>query len=270
MEGCSFCLPIFIRSYFGGLTPGTINATLTFFKYGNKHYGVTCLHVIDILNTTRKCKNNYWYTLSLSLGCLTLNLSDMDPSDPEKRIDAFKPLDISFGEQVVDVVIAPINNDWWSLIKSEKAKQKRAIQAIDLDKWVEPKWGALDTMAEAYGYPTEHKTQDQGDVVSPCTTVCAERGWLTQDSTQLRLLSTLENLHGYFFSGMSGGPIFVFSDTNCYPIGIVYRGWPGSQFAVSESEGQGIFSEKDILIEGMIVTPDIFSAWLERCGLLQS
>jgi len=261
MEGCSFCLPIFIRPYFPDkFTPETSNATLTFFKYGDKYYGVTCLHVIGILNATRQCKNDYWYTLSLSLGCLTLNLSEMDPSDSEKRIDAFKKLEISFGEQVVDVVIAPINDYWWSVIKSEKSKQ-----AIDLDNWVKPEWDALDTMAKAYGYPTEHKTQDQGYVVSPCFTVCAEiASQLSQNSPQFTLFRTLENPHGYFFSGMSGGPIFVFSDTNCYPIGVVYEeGRPGSQ-------SEGYLSKEDIQIRGMIVTPNIFSAWLERCHLPES
>ncbi|MBF0376252.1 MAG: hypothetical protein HQK72_02100 [Desulfamplus sp.] len=265
-SGCNFCLPVFFHQYFlvDGHTEKTNNATLTFFKYNNRRYMVTCLHVIDILDEKRDKTNDYWHTLSLSLGRTFLQLSDMDHSDPTKRKDVFRKITENFGEEQVDIVIAPIDDIRWSWIQSEKLKQ-----TIDLDNWIAPKWADMD-MGSVFGYPTKHKSQKGDYVASPCVTIFAEIvSNLNENSNQITLFSTLEKPHGYYFSGISGGPIFVSSDEDRrYPIGIVYEGQPGSpkDLTTEESE-QSIFSENDILIKGFVLTPDIFSTWIERAGL---
>ena len=264
-NGCEYCLPVFIQSYYlhDGHTDKTENATLTFIKYNNRIYAVTCMHVINHLNSKREELNDQWYTLSLSLERVIIQLSDIDHSDPTKRKDVLRKLKSNFNGEEVDIVIAPIDSHW-ELIKTKKNKK-----AVDLDKWNEPKWEEFK-MGTAFGFPTEHK-EIQGEYVSaPCINASAEIvSSLTQHSTQFTLFSTLSKPHGYFFSGLSGGVIILSSEESFELAGIVYEGQPGSSkdFKEKESNNQAFFSENDILIKGFIINPNIFSQWLHDAGL---
>ncbi len=264
INGCEFCLPVFFHSYFlfDGHTEETENATLTFIKYENRIYAVTCRHVIHHLNSKRNKLNDQWYTLSISLDQVILQLSDIDHADPSKRKDIFRKLTCSFDREDVDIVIAPIDSHW-GLIKSKKNKK-----AIDLDSWSIMNWSKFK-MGTAFGYPTEHKELQGDKVAAPCINVCAELvSNVSITARQLTLFSTLQNPHGYFFSGLSGGVIVLSSEDSHVPAGIIYEGQPGSSkdFKDKQSNGQAFFSGNDILIKGFIISPSVFSEWLQRAG----
>lgn len=264
-NGCEFCLPVFFHSYFlsDGHSEETENATLTFVKYKNRVYAVTCKHIIHHLNSKRNDLEDQWYTLSICLDRVILQLSDIDHSDPAKRIDIFRKLTCSFNSEGVDIVIAPIDSHW-EMIKSKKNKK-----AIDLDNWIEPNWAELK-MGTAFGYPTEHKKLQGDHVATPCIKVSAEIvSSLNPEVNQLTLFSSLNQPHGYFFSGLSGGIIILSSEELYEPVGIVYEGQPGSSkdFNEKKSNEQAFFSENDILIKGFIINPRIFSGWLQDAGL---
>ena len=259
-NGCEFCLPVFFHSYslHDGHTEETENATLTFIKYKNRIYAVTCKHIIHHLHSKRKELKDQWYTLSLSLDRVILHLSYIDHSDPTKRKDIFRKLKCNLNGEEVDIVIAPINNHW-ELIKSKKKKR-----AIDLDNWNEPNWEEFN-MGTAFGYPTEHKEKQGDAVAAPCIKASAEiASKLNKNSTQLTLFSTLKQPHGYFFSGLSGGVIILSNKESYETAGIVYEGQPSSSkyFKEKESNEQAFFSANDILIKGFIINPNIFSGWL--------
>lgn len=264
-NGCEFCLPVFFHSYFlsDGHSEETENATLTFVKYENRIYAVTCKHVIHHLHSKRNELENQWYTLSLCLDRVILQLSDIDNSDPTKRKDIFRKLRRSFNDKEVDIVIAPIDSHW-KMIKSKKNKK-----TVDLDVWNEPNWAEMK-MGIAFGYPTEHKELQGKHVAAPCINASAEIvSDLTFDSTQLTLFSTLDQPHGYYLNGLSGGLIILSSEDSYEPAGIVYEGQPGSSkdFKEKQSNDQAFFSANDILIKGFIINPRIFSGWLQDTGL---
>ena len=79
------------------------------------------------------------------------------------------------------------------------------------------------------------------------------------------------------FSGMSGGAVYAIEaserheveDDELFPVGIVYEGSP-STHRMREQEGEqaaaAIFSDRDIFVRALKLTPDIFDDWLERSG----
>ena len=264
-NGCEFCLPVFFHSYFlrDGHTEEAENATLTFIKYENRMYAVTCKHIIHHLNSKRDELEDQWYTLSLSLDRVFLQLSDIDHSEPTKRKDIFRKLKRSFNGEEVDIVIAPIDSHW-GLIESKKNKR-----AIDLDNWSEPNWKEFK-MGTAFGYPTEHKEKQGNHVAATCINASAEIvSQLNHNSTQLTLFSTLNKPHGYFFSGLSGGVVILSNEESYVAAGIVYEGQPGSSkdFKEKKFSKQAFFSGNDILIKGFIISPGILSGWLQDAGL---
>jgi hypothetical protein len=168
-NGCEFCLPVFFHSssMHEGHTETTDNATVTFVKFQDKIYAITCHHVIHQLDKKRKELNDGWQTLTLNLDRVILQLSAIDPSNPSKRKDIFRTLRKDFVDEDVDIVIAPITDFHWELIETKKKKT-----AINLDKWEEPRWNEYD-YGSAFGYATDHKEQQGEHVSSPCLHVTA-------------------------------------------------------------------------------------------------
>lgn len=259
---CSFCLPLFLSDNL--ITQGhherIENATATFITFNRSIYLVTCGHVLDHLQSIRP-ENGDWATMYLSVGRSILQFSFLDPNNPIKRKDSFQKTEIvDLFRPAPDIAIAKMPAHWWDWIQKEKNKL-----AINLDLWVEPLWNE-SSMGAAAGYPTEHKGLNQGKVSSPCVETVAE--WassLSINSDRFRMHSTLTEEHGIFFSGMSGGPVFlVDNNEDCHPIGIIIEGFPGSRAAFEERDGSSAFLSKlDIDIQGLLITPTRFSQWLE-------
>jgi hypothetical protein len=211
IHGCSYCLPIFIHSYYlhEGHTEKTPNATVTFVKFKNNIYGITCKHVLESLKNKRKKVHNSNYTLSINLGKCILQFSNIDQKNPEKRKDVFREIRSSYENVEIDIVIAPIHDLYWNLIQQKKQKQ-----AINLDQWNEPILAELEA-GSAFCFPNEHKFQEGNNVASPCIEIHAElANKLSAESTQITLFGTTEEPNQFFFSGVG--------DQYFYPIKVIF------------------------------------------------
>lgn len=265
MNGCEFCLPAFFHSssMHEGHHQETDNATVTFVKYQQGIYAVTCRHVVEHLDKTRKELDDGWQTLTLQLERVALQLSAIDPNNSEKRQDIFRTLKKDFSGEQADIVIGPITDFYWELIENKKQKSP-----IDLDSWTEPRWSEYK-FGSAFGYPTDHKEHQGKYVATPCLHVTAEVvSPLGAEEKKITLFSELDKPHGFFFSGMSGGVIILQHDEFHDIAGIVYEGQPGGKDQDNtETAVENVFSDKSILIKGFIITPEIFSNWLVESGL---
>ena len=80
------------------------------------------------------------------------------------------------------------------------------------------------------------------------------------------LASSLPEENTYYFSGMSGGPVYHVPDAEVDPtlIGIVYEGSPGSSAEWEARDSQAFFTKCDIQTTAYTLTPTIFEGWLRR------
>jgi hypothetical protein len=178
-----------------------------------------------------------------------------------------------------DVAIAPLDdNNYWHLLSSRKNKVP-----IDLDVWREPNWNSVKYCLAA-GYPDEHKqivVNDDGEkVANQLTCVVAEAGSeLGRTKRLIALSSILDTAHDYYFSGMSGGPVYAVEgheqreveDEELFPIGIVFQGFPYSGRAGAQ-DGRDVASAfltgHDLFFRALTLTPEIFDEWLQKAGIL--
>ena len=94
-----------------------------------------------------------------------------------------------------------------------ESKRDEIDVAIAPLAWREPDWNSVKWCLAA-GYPDEHKKQvvhDGTDKVSnQLVTVVAEAAsQLGRAERCITLSSTLDKPHGFYFSGMSGGPVYA-------------------------------------------------------------
>lgn len=246
--------PIFIGDYFlaDGNSEKTANATATFVRFGGRHYAITCAHVLDIADDKRAQSAYGRETLRLMAGKAALNFSSFGP---DGQRSSFIRLDED--GYALDLGIAAIDG-YWALLCGEKQKE-----AIDLDEWQEPPWEKIELGAAA-GYATLRKRRSGKMVETDMPVAYADLHTpLGPDTREFTLHSTLEEPHGVYFSGMSGGPIVGCWDDRFLPIGIVFEGEPSSP-----REGESLFAgANDILIRGLLLTPSRFERWLDRAQL---
>jgi hypothetical protein len=83
--------------------------------------------------------------------------------------------------------------------------------------------------------------------------------------------------HGYFFSGMSGGPIYAVEeydpreveDEELFPIGIIFGGYPASGEADTHGADlreSAFLTSRDLFVQAYVLTPEIFDEWLHEAG----
>ena len=250
---CRACSdPVFISDYFlkDGHSEKTSNATVTFVKCEGRHYACTCEHVAtaDELKIDRR-------TLGLRAGRVIINLSWFHANGLQT---AFRnPPGIIEGDKV-DVAIADISSSW-AILEEQKNKV-----AVDLDRWREPPWESIEYCAAA-GYPNHHKEREGEMVASLMPVATAALGApLSRDARQFTLTSALEEPHGIYFSGMSGGPIVGCLEKGPVPIGLIFEGMPSSPDAPASIYA----GPNDIFIRGLLLRPQIFGAWLATAELL--
>ena len=79
-----------------------------------------------------------------------------------------------------------------------------------------------------------------------------------RDTIRLVLMkSRLKKPHGWFFSGISGGRIYVAQDDLMIPAGLLYDGWPQTN-----EDRHKQFTPNDLVIRGVTLTPTNFQRWL--------
>jgi hypothetical protein len=253
--------PLFLQDHFlvGGHDVDTKNATATFVKFERKHYVVTCRHVLEVVQKRKeRDPRTRFPTMALVVGRAILNLSFFSAQGIQYALRAPTPDE---REEPLDLAIADISGWHWKLLAERKAKT-----AIDLDNWREPRWARAEMMVAA-GYPDEHKTHvtagQEVMVGAPCVLLAAKkRGEIGRDQKFAEMHSRLEKPHGYYFSGMSGGAMYVAQDDIIIPMAIVFEGWPQSR----NSPPHPTLNRNDIYIRGLTLTPVTFADWLARAN----
>lgn len=247
--------PLFIGDYFqrSGHDERKLNGTATFIKYEGRHYACTAFHMTEEAQRVRARTANPNVTLELRTGRSVLPLSGHGPSGQQWRLRrATNPL-TGCG---IDICWADIDSIW-PLLRDNKGKTP-----IDLDDWQEPPWNKV-RLCQAAGYLNEHKTRENGMVAAPMAEITVEReAPLSVDTRSFSLFSTLEEKHGWYFSGTSGGPILACWDDQFTPIGIVFEGSPSSSRRSKDDFSYA--GEKDLLVRGELLTPARFGEWLDN------
>ncbi len=268
--------PLWIHDYFlaTGYDETTPNATATFVKQCGQHYMVTCGHVVQSVRQLREKDVERHLTMALHVDRCVLNLSSFGPEGLELSV---RTPDAELHSRPVDVALASLDPSFWEILSSQKSKT-----AIDLDSWQEPDWSVV-RYCLAVGYENEGKTAIRSEssemvVTRLLNVVAGVCSTPADDTTGFELMSELDRAHGYAFSGMSGGAVYAIKgsdrteveDAELFPVGIAYEGYPGTnqtRETVAEDTGRSFFSERDVFIRALMLTPRIFDDWLERCGM---
>lgn len=255
-EAVANCAPLYYQNFFlkEGHDASNRNATATFVSFGGKYYLATCGHVVDLLETMREEKVIEHPTLGFFFDKTFTPLSHFTA---EGLKHDFRRV------QGVDIAILDISELWPML----QAVGKVAIE-VDEERHREPRWAKAQMMASA-GYPEHHKRNAiRGDgterVFGTAPFIVADkRGDIDRHNELVVMKSTLEKPHGWYFSGISGGPMYVIQDELLIPVGIAIAGWPRQP----EEEPKGSLTDKDIVIQGQTLTPEFFGRWLIATGL---
>ncbi|GIK97834.1 MAG: hypothetical protein BroJett029_20430 [Alphaproteobacteria bacterium] len=233
--------PAWLQDHFLGTghDETTRGATFTFVKRRGRHYAVTCRHIMEAVSDPAVVPDARNPTVAIHIDRVVLSLSNFTAKGLALGIRT--PQAESKREEI-DVAIAPLDGSYWPLLLEKKNKA-----AIDLDAWREPDWKSVKWCVAA-GYPDEHKTavvHDGADKVSNrlLTVVAEVASQLGSTARCITLSSTLDKPHGYYFSGMSGGPVYAvegaeqrtIEDDELLPVGLIFEGFPSS--GKPESEG---------------------------------
>jgi len=254
-----FCAPLWLSKPYmqDGHNADKTNATVTFVKFQNKGYVVTCAHVYH----QQKVGSDEFRDLML-FGESSIIVTFSIPG-PSGIVSAFRPL-ISQEpkEPGPDIAIAPADHAVKMYMKANGKKW------LDLDKWEEPDW-KVNSPKIAGGYATEHKDTDGKYVLSSFLEIVADSpSGVDPTRATFMLFSALDKEHKFFFSGMSGGPVFYQykDDREAVPIGIIYEGSPGSSAEWRKRGEESFFSGTDIKVDAQLLTPDVFESWLLKAG----
>lgn len=261
------CTPVFLQgNMFGfGHSQSTPNGTITFIKASNTVYYCTCKHILDsAININNGLE--HMKTLQIMGERVICNLNSalfVNKNNPSNF--AFYPPFKVVND--LDLALMPVPMDHFKLYA--KSKQKTFI---DIDALSSPNYSKID-MLHAFGWPTEHKSMDENHVITGMAGSYAELQTkpLKPEIESFLVFSELKEDHGYFFSGMSGGPVVYYEEDNdeYYPLGIIYEGNPGSQKSFEKDE-PGLFTKKTIMYKCYHLTRDRFYYWLSKSQWLWS
>lgn len=266
------CAPLFCndRFLFDGHDESTTSATVTFISSESHVYAVTCHHVLSAFYTVA-VKTGRHLVPSIHSGRSINQLGFAGPNgqyrwsfqscrefpDAREVNDpmAMAALDRKNADKP-DIAIADFTEIWPAF------SQIRGADAIDLDSWREPEWQTTQNVWMAYGFPDDHKYRKGDKVAAPMPRVSAELASApSSEKPTYMLCSTLNANHGWGFSGLSGGPVFVAHTDDRYAfVGITFEGAPSSK--VLQENAEAFVGKKDILLMGYHVTPLLFREWL--------
>ncbi len=259
--------PAWLQDHFlsTGHDEKTRNATVTFVKRHGRHYAVTCRHVVGALNDPHMVPGARHPTIALHVGTSVLNLSGFTAQGLVLGVQS--PM-VETKHEEIDVAIAPVDGGYWHLLTNDKGKAP-----IDLDAWREPDWSKVRYCLAA-GYPDEHKERvpaGEGQTLASqlVTAVAEASSRLGRSERLITLSSALDKPHGFFFSGMSGGPVYAVEgheqrqveDDELFPIGIIFEGFPSSgrtDVQTSTTTISTFLTDKDLFFRALTLTPEIF------------
>lgn len=242
--------PLFIQSRtLLGRDEHTPNGTATLVQIDGAVYVVTCRHVAGYPASI----GDPHVTCALMADKMVLNLSEITA---EGVRSSFGEVAADFSDRERDIAILPLAEHLWKHYGARKAKRP-----LNLDAWREPPWADIKWCAVA-GYPTYHK-QVQGDqLASPMVVSIVETaGGIDPENASFTLSSQLPEPSPYYFSGISGGPVFGLTDDEIWPVGIVYEGHPSTPADARPAEA--FLGPTDLFFRGLLLTPCIFRRWIE-------
>ena len=250
----AFCEPLYLSSPFlmGGHDKDVANGTITYIKFQDHLYGVTCAHVFF-----DQIAQGKWLTV------FRRSMINRFGADTEEGFQSnFRSLRAHAEDRSKpDIAIARLGRSFYELLMVPNN-----MTPIDLDEWAAPDYSRIEK-AIGFGYPTEHKENVSSYVVAYQAWVeCEVASNLTPGREDFMLAGESENPHGVFFSGMSGGPVFHYDSTNHIGgsfLGIIYEGAPGSSLDWHMRDKEESFlNDHSINIWVQTITPSIFQSWL--------
>ncbi|MDH6152665.1 MULTISPECIES: hypothetical protein [Paraburkholderia] len=249
-------------TFFGGHNETSPNETATFVKRNGNIYVVTAAHVVE--DGIEQARQSLPDPIPTLISEKFMPMGEVDPGNDARIRSAFRRPRPSWPDRVgPDIAIAPMRERYWDHLQQTKEKHP-----IDLDAIREPRWDEI-ALCLAAGYPNEHKTLIGDKVAVPMLEVYAhyQQNGAVHPGT-LTLHSQLEEEHGFFFSGLSGGPVYAQDSAgDVLAVGIVFEGSPGSKEAWDGRDSQSYITGKDIVVKALILTPSVFDAWLRDSGL---
>lgn len=191
-EFSQFCAPLWLSKPFmqDGHHSNKANATVTFVKYKNRGYAVTCAHVYY----QQKMGSPEFRELTLfGNSPMIVSFLTFGTGQP---VSVFRPL---IGDSVrasgPDIAIAPVNH------ATQKYMEDNGKKWLDLDLWKEPDW-TINSPKIAGGYATEHKSTDGKHVLSAFVQAIAESpSGVDPTRSTFMLFSQLKEEHKVFLVG---------------------------------------------------------------------
>jgi len=239
-RGCKHCIALFVLENSGRAQPTLEhdNATLTFVELNGRIYGVTCQHVIDIVQGRNRAAGGHAFDLFTVVEKLVFI-----------GIERFlQPGDLS-GGRAPDIAIRQLHPDY-----------PAAVGKIPISLSQPPESSKIEHLI-AVGYPTAIKqpADDVGRVAIPCIHALAEQ--VAHSERTVRMFSILAENPGIdSFSGMSGGPVY-WSTPELYGLaGITYEAAPPNEM--------GVVPDSRISIVAETVSLDRFSHWVSQVPVL--
>ena len=232
-NACKHCAPMFIIPHNLDMAPTADDpsATLTFIKFQDRTYGVTCKHVVTALRNMIKATgidNSHTFFIALKRHHFVQDRFCIPPGDwvtPEPDI-AVRELHPDFPAHVGKV-------------------------ALDIDANPVPSLNRV-SFAVAVGFPDRLKTQIPASsgyqLAMPCVHAVAENHSKVGPSftlfSELQATPSIRDL-----SGMSGGPIYWSDDTAYGLLGITYESSPldGSVSGASSVHIKGHLADRETI-----------------------
>lgn len=254
------CEPLYLSHPFlkDGHSATKANATISYVKYRDTVYGITCAHVYDQQfgeSGTLEKILTVWNDRSV------FQFGNWSSDGYQSHFRLLRNEKISL--ESPDIAIIKLQAPFPELHMEKKGKV-----AIDLDHWELPNWSSISTCVVS-GFPTEHKEQSNSHVAAKFLQVVAElTSPIVEGTNHFMLASTLPEKNGFFFSGVSGGPVYcIKSDNTLTVIGVVFEGSPGSSSEWNKRGNESFLSKEHVLFRVYLLTPSVFSRWLSKAGI---
>jgi hypothetical protein len=268
-----FCCPILIGTFsFGAFLdppehvlvqpgkdlPKLRSGTLTFVRYGDDIFGITCAHVIKALE--KDIENDKKQYLALD------GAQSPYPKEVWKRF--FFPADDTHFDVNVDFHQSPETDvDLAAGWVPQEVFHAIGREAIDIDQeWDLPERWPEETGGLASGYPEANRrifNKNKPNDTLAISNITLRCGIEKPVGSKIRMLSALSPEHPKdvdVLSGMSGGPILATVGNRWGLVGIVSGGYDLHSYA--KSDNQGFFDTPAINIEGEALNLHALRTWL--------